>query len=127
MSDYSLSIAEAVREVLEESGTPYSFDKKDGIFELEYSKSIYRLTFMFNVGEDRFLEHACWAVKAKPENTEQMNRLARYVCGINNDIYMGRFCLDFETGLMYYSHYKMCTDDRNRTKDDVRDGIVYAL
>ena len=125
---YSKQIAERIRNVLQEDGREFEFDKAEGVFAFTlplHDSCIDRLQYYIFVLDDRYILYAHPPFRA--DLTDRCNKwqLAMFLLRANYVLYDGSFQLNYRNGIIRYRIFHQC-DDHIPSEENVREAIQAA-
>ena len=108
--EYSKSIADSIREFLENDGWRFSFDDDKGTFHfgLNLSGSLKKTNYLINVKEDRYLVYAISPIGAAEDDDAMMANMAEFICRANYGLIDGNFELDVRDGEIRFKSFVNC-------------------
>lgn len=108
--DYSMNIANAVCDFLNEDDWHFSFDQERGIFKfgLRLKGKLKKINYIVDIKDDEYLVYAISPLGADEENSEMMANMAEFICRANYGLKMGNFELDFDDGEVRFKVHVLC-------------------
>ena len=112
---YSREIAQAIVAILDEKDFRYSFDQEKGIIQyiLHIKSKIRYVNYTIRVRDDAFTVYAYSPINADNEDTDQITRVAEFICRANYGLVNGNFELDFNDGEIRYKCHVDCEGDND--------------
>ena len=107
---YNFEIMEAIRNFLDEDDWNYNFENEIGVFRfnLQIRGNIKDLRYLIYVKEHDYVVYASSPLSADEENSEQMAKMAEFICRANYGLRDGNFEMDFNDGEIRYKCYMNC-------------------
>lgn len=108
--DYSMNIANAVCDFLNEDDWHFSFDQERGIFKfgLRLKGKLKKINYIVDIKDDEYLVYAISSLGADEEDSEMMANMAEFICRANYGLKMGNFELDFDDGEVRFKVHVLC-------------------
>ena len=108
--DYSIELANVVKNFLEEDDWNYSFDANTGVFDfsLRSKSKIKKINFAIDVQDDEIIVYGISPVGADFDNPEMMARMAEFICRANYGLKNGCFEIDFSDGEVRFRSFIDC-------------------
>ena len=108
--DYSMNIANAVCDFLNEDDWHFSFDQERGIFKfgLRLNGKLKKINYIVDIKDDEYLVYAISPLGADEEDSEMMANMAEFICRANYGLKMGNFELDFDDGEVRFKVHVLC-------------------
>lgn len=108
--NYSIEIANVVKNFLDTDDWHYSFDDEDGIFSfnLKLGGKINKISYKLMVRDDSYTNYAICPFNGDTDDPEGMARLAEFFSRANYGLRNGNFELDFRDGEIRYKSYVDC-------------------
>lgn len=110
MEKYSVEIAKAVQEFMEDDDWHFSFDDRDGIFSfgLAARNKIKHLNYHILVRNDGYTVYAVSPIGGDQDDKEMMLNMSEFICRANYGLRNGNFELDFDDGEIRYKVFVDC-------------------
>lgn len=107
---YSIHIANAVCDFLNEDDWHFSFDENRGIFRfgLVLKGKLKKINYIIDIKDDEYLVYAISPLGADEEDTKMMANMAEFICRANYGLKMGNFELDFDDGEVCFKVHVLC-------------------
>ena len=125
---YSKQIAERIRNVLQEDGREFEFDKAEGVFAFTlplHDSCIDRLQYYIFVLDDRYILYAHPPFRADLTVRRNKWQLAMFLLKANYVLYDGSFQLNYRNGIIRYRIFHQC-DDRIPSVENIREAVQAA-
>lgn len=125
MKKYSVEIANAIKNFLENDDWYFSFDEEEGIFafDLSIKNRVKKLSYLIRVHDDDYTVYAFSPIGADEEDHEKMMKIAEFVCRANYGLQNGNFELDVRDGEIRYKTYVDCEGGAIPTEEIVQESI----
>ena len=108
MRNYSMELADVVKDFLEEDNWPYSFEEETGIFHFVLQMKSKNINYFVEVREKSLSFYGITQMNANPEDEKLMGQMAEFVCRANHGLKNGCFDLNFKNGEICYRSYLDC-------------------
>ena len=107
---YSMDIANAVCDFLNEDDWHFSFDQERGIFRfgLGLKGKLKKVNYIVDIKDDEYLVYAISPLGADEEDPNMMSNMAEFICRANYGLKMGNFELDFDEGEVRFKVHVPC-------------------
>ncbi len=111
-TSYSMEIAAAINNYLEENHWNFDFDEKKGVFyfNLSIRSKIKSIRYIISVDDDNYSAFAVCPIGADQDDPEMMERMAEFICRANFGLKFGNFEFDFRDGEIRYKANVLCND-----------------
>jgi hypothetical protein len=108
--DYSMNIANAVCDFLNEDDWHFSFDQERGIFKfgLQLKGKLKKISYIVDIKDDEYLVYAISPLGADEDDSKMMSNMAEFICRANYGLKMGNFELDFDDGEVRFKVHVLC-------------------
>jgi len=108
--DYSMNIANAVCDFLNEDDWHFSFDQERGIFKfgLRLKGKLKKISYIVDIKDDEYLVYAISPLGADEDDSKMMANMAEFICRANYGLKMGNFELDFDDGEVRFKVHVLC-------------------
>lgn len=108
--NYSMNIANAVCDFLNEDDWHFSFDERRGIFKfrLRLKGKLKKVNYIVDIKDDEYLVYAISPLGADEDDGEMMTNMAEFICRANYGLKMGNFELDFNDGEVRFKVHVLC-------------------
>lgn len=109
-TDYSIKIADAVKNYLDNNNWHYFFDEKTGMihFDCSIKGKMREVSCVIRTGTDCYTVHTISPVSADCEDRDMMNKMAEFICRSNYGLKTGNFEFDFTDGEISYKVNVYC-------------------
>jgi len=107
---YSMNIANAVCDFLNEDDWHFSFDENRGIFKfgLGLKGKLKKINYIVDIKNDEYLVYAICPLGADEDDSKMMANMAEFICRANYGLKMGNFELDFDDGEVRFKVHVLC-------------------
>lgn len=107
---YSMNIANAVTEFLNEDDRHFSFDESRGIFRfvLRLKGKLKNINYIVDIKDDEYLVYAISPPGADKDDAKMMVNMAEFICRANYGLKMGNFEFDFNDGEVRFKVHVLC-------------------
>lgn len=108
--NYSMNIANAVCDFLNEDDWHFSFDQERGIFKfgLQLKGKLKKISYIVDIKDDEYLVYAISPLGADEDDSKMMANMAEFICRANYGLKMGNFELDFDDGEVRFKAHVLC-------------------
>lgn len=107
---YSMNIANAVCDFLNDDDWHFSFDENRGIFKfgLGLKGKLKRINYIVDIKNDEYLVYAICPLGVDEDDSKMMANMAEFICRANYGLKMGNFELDFNDGEVRFKVHVLC-------------------
>lgn len=108
--EYSDTLADTVRQLLDKDDWNYYFDEKQGLFDFHLSlgNKVHSIHYTVVVNEDSIITYGICPIGVEPSNKKMMAWMAEFLCRANYGLKNGCFELDYWDGEIRYKSYIDC-------------------
>lgn len=116
--NYSIEIANIVKQFLTEDDWHYSFDEERGIFEfgLRVRNKIQKIKYLIDIEKDMMVVYGICPIGADCNDENMMEQMAEFICRANFGLKNGSFEFDFDYGEIRYKSFIDCDEVHHSTK-----------
>ena len=109
-SQYSIELANIVKQFLTEDDWQYSFDEDNGVFDfgLRMRSKIQQIKYLIAIQEKEIVVYGISPIGVNPDDMDVMANMAEFICRANFGLKNGNFELDFTDGEIRYKTYIDC-------------------
>ena len=124
--EYSVGIAEAVKNFLTEDEWRFDFDEQEGIFRfgLSLDGKIKEIRYLIIISLDDYTVYATSPIGVEKSDDKMLSTMAEFVCRVNYGLKNGNFELDLRDGEIRYKCYVDC--DSTVPNPDVIGNSLYC-